>query len=778
LNGGIEKHVRRWRWVGILAAAGVATTFAVIVGTYRLGKAPRQTPVSKPADLPKDADQQLSGVTFTRSEKGREIFALHAARTLAFKQSGSILLSDVYVEYFGQTGDRYDVLKTAEGEYNPSTGNLSTPGDVEIVLNAPRGKLHGADQTPAETDNKAVGGRQPVYIRTSKVASHEHGTLIESTTPVSFHLGQISGSARGLAYGTDRGEITLKQDVEAVFQPAPVKPPQPPIQLSASQLRYGGSGEGVQLWGPIKIQQGKRTAIADEGVISLSAQNRVTEVLLSGHALMQDQTPRGRITLQSDALQGYLSPATSRLSKLMAVGHVQGDSMQASGVAHLEAHAVVLNFDPVTHAPANGAASGNVHLTITQAPRPLAPTATPPGVIQKASREELSTENLEFTFRHQGKNLKEAQTSGPGTLVLYPESPKSGNRTVTAAKFLMAFDRLSRLESIRGTGGTKIVFEPPANARSQVSAVSTGNLLMATFDPATEAIHTVEQSGDFHFTNGDIEAKGEQALDQEREQKLVLTGHPEVWDSDTRARANQVVVLLASDAAEAIGDVHAIHTDPRDPSSLPTNVVADRMTADHRSQVVHYEGNVRAWRGTDVIESASLEVYKTQRRVSTNSRVLTSHLQPPPAGGNGKMAVHSGPTPLTIRADKLDYFDAGRKARYSGDVELDTQDAKILADRLDVYFSLGKKQSDSEVERAVAEGDVKVVQPLRYAKGENAVYDAQAGKVVMTGGPPTVYDTEKGSVTGQRLTFYIHNDRLLVDGSANAPAVSKHRVAQ
>jgi len=778
LEGGIKKHVRGWRWVEIFAAAGVAVTVVVIVGTYRLGKTTRQTPPLKSADLPGDADQQLSGVTFTRSEKGREVFALHAARTLAFKQSGSILLSDVYVEYFGQTGNRYDVLKTAEGEYNPSTGNLSTPGDVEIVLNAPRGKLQGADQTPADARNKVHRGRQPVYIRTSKVTSHEHGTLIESTTPVGFHLGQISGSARGLAYGTERGEITLKRDVEAVYQPAQGRPPEEPIQLSASRLRYGGAGEGVQLWGPVKIHQGKRTAIANDGSISLNAQNRVTEVLLSGQARIQDQTPRGEITLQSDALRGYLDPATGRLNKLTAIGHVQSDSTQVNANAHLEAQAAALNFDPVTHAPANGAASGHVDLTITQLPRPQNTPAPPQSVVRKTSREELSTESLEFTFRPKGKNLKEAETAGPGTLVLYPASPKAGNRTVTAAQFVMAFDPASRLESIRGTGGTRIVFEPPANSRNQAPAVSTANELTATFDPASEVIRTVEQSGDFHFTNGDMEAKGEQAWDIEREQKLILTGHPEVWDSDTRARANQVVVLLASDVAEAIGSVHAIHIDRRDQSSPPTNVVADRMTADHKSQVVHYEGNVRAWRGTDVIESASLDVYKGQRRVSTNSRVLTSHLQPAPTGGREEKQGQTGSTPLTIRADKLDYFDAGRKARYSGNVELDTQDTKILADRLDVYFSPGKRQSDSEVERAVAEGHVKVIQPLRYAKGENAVYDAQAGRVVMTGGPPTVYDTEKGSVTGQRLTFYIHNDRLLVDGSANAPAVSKHPVAQ
>jgi lipopolysaccharide transport protein LptA len=302
--------------------------------------------------------------------------------------------------------------------------------------------------------------------------------------------------------------------------------------------------------------------------------------------------------------------------------------------------------------------------------------------------------------------------------------------------------------------------------------------MLATFDPATEAVRSVEQIGNFHFDDGTLEAKADRARDFAREQKLVLTGRPEVWDPSTRMRADQIILLLASDTAEGIGSVHSIHTDPQNPSALPTNVVAQRMSADRRSQVVHYEGQVRAWRGTDVIESPSLDVYRNERRVSTNSRVMTSHLQAASGKADADKGTAAGLKPVTIRADRLDYLDEGRKARYAGNVELDTEDTRIQSDRLDVYFSAGKGPTDSAVNRAEAQGNVKIVQPMRYAKGENAVYDAQTGKVVMTGGPPTVYDTEKGTITGQRMTFFIHNDSLLVDGSANSPAVSKHRVTQ
>lgn len=782
MNGSIQRHVRGKQWIKLLTGAGLVITAGVVLGAYWLGRSQPQSSLPKPPALPKDVHQQLSGVTFARTDNGRQLFVIHAARTLAYKQGGSTLLKDVEVEFFGRSGKRYDILRTPEGEYNQTTGNLSTPGDVELVLNASPGQLKDLAANPRQPiDQKppdADAARQPVYIRTSKVISTEHGTQLESDTPVRFHIGDISGAARGLIYSSDTSEITLKQDVQAVFRPARGAQAGAPVEVSASRLHYAGPADGVQLWGPVTIHQADRTLTASQGLISVNEQNRITEVLLQGNAHAVDRNRAGELRLQSDLMRGRLDPVTSHLTTLAASGHARGQSAQGGALSRFEAHEVVLNFDPATHVVAKGAATGKVHLTITQArSRQSGPSApqTPGG---KIAKEELATEKLLFAFRPKGKNLKDAETAGPGTLVLYPADTKAGNRTVTAAKFLMAFDAQSHLESFRGTGGTRIVSAPPASSRSQAPAVSTAREMLATFDPATEAAQTVEQSGDFHFNDGTLEAKADQARDFAREQKLVLTGRPEVWDPSTRTRADRIVLLLASDTAEGIGSVHSIHTDPQNPSALPTSVVAQRMTADRRSQVVHYEGQVRAWRGTDVIESSSLDVYRNERRVSTNSRVLTSHLQAASAKADGDKRSAPGLRPATIRADRLDYFDEGRKARYAGHVELDTEDTRIQSDRLDVYFSAGKTAADSEVNRAEAQGNVKIVQPMRYAKGENAVYDVQTGKVVLTGGPPTVYDTEKGTITGQRMTFFIHNDRLLVDGSANAPVVSRHRVTQ
>jgi hypothetical protein len=58
------------------------------------------------------------------------------------------------------------------------------------------------------------------------------------------------------------------------------------------------------------------------------------------------------------------------------------------------------------------------------------------------------------------------------------------------------------------------------------------------------------------------------------------------------------------------------------------------------------------------------------------------------------------------------------------------------------------------------------------------VYVAQDDKFVLTGGPPSIFDAEHGKITGDSLTFYRHDDRVLVEGQGTSPAITTTRVAR
>jgi lipopolysaccharide export system protein LptA len=62
---------------------------------------------------------------------------------------------------------------------------------------------------------------------------------------------------------------------------------------------------------------------------------------------------------------------------------------------------------------------------------------------------------------------------------------------------------------------------------------------------------------------------------------------------------------------------------------------------------------------------------------------------------------------------------------------------------------------------------------MRRGSGENAEYYAKEGKLVLYGGEPTLVDSVRGSTRGQQLTWFINNDRLLVEGGPAQPAISR-----
>jgi lipopolysaccharide export system protein LptA len=95
------------------------------------------------------------------------------------------------------------------------------------------------------------------------------------------------------------------------------------------------------------------------------------------------------------------------------------------------------------------------------------------------------------------------------------------------------------------------------------------------------------------------------------------------------------------------GKVQATHLPSQAPGTpsvatppVPTNVLADKMVVQRQSQIIHYEGHVRAWQGTDVVESSALDVYRTQKRLSSGSQVVTSFLQPAAMVSNQGTAPH------------------------------------------------------------------------------------------------------------------------------------------
>jgi lipopolysaccharide export system protein LptA len=828
----------------LLVLLGVGAVAVVVA--YRLR--PRQVlaPLAPIAPLPANAQQAAAGYSVTHSEGPHEVFTVRAQRSTDLKNGQGTILDGVLVEVFGRTGKQHDLVKANRCQYDSSSGNFSCTGPVEIELDAPQGV-----QTVSESaaGPGTLHGRHPIYLNTSGLVYNQKAGLLTATGRVDWRYGPASGSAVGLAYATRDGSLELDHDVAAtvpVRSPAESRTEPSPslVQLSAAHLRYAKSERQVELTGPVHAVEGSRQADAGHALLDLDAQNRLIRALLDDGMRAEDTSEGASRTAQAETVEAGFDPATGDLTGLNASGDVHLQSQSETGAtSQLVADQGHISFVGAHFHPVRGEAAGNVRVTSEPgSARGGAQTTevrTSP-VSGGLAREELEAANLEFTFRPADATLDEAHTVGAGKLSLVSADPKTGNRVIRASQFLMAFDTKSRLKNLGGLGPTRIVFEPAKNApRGTVAMASQGDSLLATLDPASGGLQSVQQVGHFQFVDADRQATADRADYSSDGDFLTLNGSPVVSDPNTHIQADHIVMHLATNSAEGVGHVRSTHTGglPEDGQTIQqqgfnshsgtagqgdvTNVLADRVDADRNQQIFRYLGHVRAWRGQDVIDGPELDIYRLERRIVADSGVMTSDLEPTPpknsrpgeqnsgsaaievtAGSSSEINVTNRGTnppsplfsvknsqgtvtgkpgaaqPVTIRADHLDYRDLEHKALYRGHVRMDASGATLGCDRLDAYFTVPEPGEPSQLDHAVADDHVVLTEPGRRGTGDHADYFAGEGKIVMTGGPPSLYDVQKGFTTGRSLTFFTQDDSLLVDGGSGFRSRSEHRLSQ
>jgi lipopolysaccharide export system protein LptA len=213
------------------------------------------------------------------------------------------------------------------------------------------------------------------------------------------------------------------------------------------------------------------------------------------------------------------------------------------------------------------------------------------------------------------------------------------------------------------------------------------------------------------------------------------------------------------------------------------------MTAHRSSAVAVYTGNAKLWQNSNVVEAPTLQFDRDHRSLvadSTSSQLVKTVLVQ--VGKNGKV------TPVVITSAYLTYNDTDRKVFLNGGVTAKGSDTTMTARQMTIFLvprsqskggSSGASNSGAssvgmpgQVEKITAESEVVITEPTRRATGDRLVYTAADDKSVLTGGPPSIFDAEHGKITGDSLTFYRHDDRVLVEGRSTSPAVTRTQVAR
>src|SRR6266700_1865743 len=395
----------------------------------------------------------------------------------------------------------------------------------------------------------------------------------------------------------------------------------------------------------------------------------------------------------------------------------------------------------------------------------------------------LRTATFSGDVQMESSGVQRAETSGAAQIAIQPAAADTPQRTlVTAGKFQAHFDNLGQLASVHGAPEARIVTTNPG----QHDRVSTSEMLDASFRPGS-GIEAIIQQGSVVYVDAERKAWADRARYTPADQVLVLAGSPRVVDGSMTTTARSMRLNRATGDAFADGDVKSTYSDLKSQpngallaSSSPIHVTARAMLAHRSPAVADYTGNARLWQDANIVAAPSIRFDRDQRSViaqaSASQMVSTVLVQ---ADKSGKV------TPVTITSSRLTYADNERKAHFDGAVQAKGADVTINANQMDVYLQRRGQSAATQalaatgrVDHIVATGRVLISQPGRHATGNQLVYTSAEDKFVLTGGPPGIFDAEHGKITGVSLTFFRHDDRVLVEGNDTSPTVTQTRVAR
>jgi lipopolysaccharide export system protein LptA len=230
-------------------------------------------------------------------------------------------------------------------------------------------------------------------------------------------------------------------------------------------------------------------------------------------------------------------------------------------------------------------------------------------------------------------------------------------------------------------------------------------------------------------------------------------------------------------------------------SSDPIHVTSRSMTANRSTAIAVYTGDARLWQDANVVEAPTLQFDRDHRSLFAHGPAPT---QAAPAQAAPTLAPDQPVSTMLVQVDKtgkvtpihitsarLNYSDPERRVFLDGGVTAKSADATMTGQQMTVFL-LPRSESKAgtnpaspgQIDRIIAENKVVITQPTRHATGDRLVYTSADDKFVLTGGPPSIFDAERGKTTGDSLTFYRHDDRVLVEGREKSPAVTRTQVAR
>ena len=729
----------------------VSVVGAVCISYYRSARTPGTRAVPQVESLPEGATDLIEGFSVSHSEQGKTTIEVTARVQLGLQDSKS-LLEQVKAKVFRKQEGQFDTITSLRCEVDQVSKDVVFLENVVVTLDTP-------DDGPAESI--------PAVVRAERMTYSRSRDRVTSQAAVSFERGRVSGSSRGLVYHPRGGTIVLPSEVDLKVLPAQAEDHL--LRIRADSLKFHKGSGRVALRSNVRVVKGPTELTADEMRLFFATPAwTLSRIQARGRVRSRSLDPDAMVEVRADRLRYDFGDGPDGLDKVVARGNAVARPLTARSLRELSAREITLSLPPRSRSIRRLAAVGDARVRF-QGPGPspaetgTAASSRPPGGI---TRRILSSPRVYALFRPGTGRLSRVQALGPSTLEEIPGGYGEERRKLSARAMNLFYGEDSeQLERFTADREVELVFSSASGTVRETRS----HHLTALFDGQTDRLSEIRQTGDFHYREPGRQAWSDSATHRVDSSLIRLEGRPKVTDAQGETEADVIEFHRDRHLLKAEGGVRSAYFGAGDGPGRHPAVFASAQFMEYRTRegIGRYRRNARLWQKDRILYAEDIRLNRLEGKLVATGGVTNLFHRPGEA--------ESSPGTM-VRSERMTYEEGARKIVYEDGVATTTPEGRLQSDRLQVF--LRQEKGQTSVDKALAEGNVRVAQPNRTAFSQWAEYRGREGKVVLWGGPPQVVDNERGSTTGARLTIDIGGGSVAVEGNSQNRAVTTQRLSR
>jgi lipopolysaccharide export system protein LptA len=785
----------------VLVIGGVGATYYARL-KQQFANAP-----AKPRTLPPGMLGNYHGWTYTHTSSQNTVVKISAddVKELDGKEELTNLVLDIY----HKGGDAYDHVKSERAEFDIQSGMLYSDGKVDIILDVkpdepPSGKLMSITSSGVHVESK-----------TGKATTDRLAT---------FHFDRGEGQCVGADYDPDTRELKMRSEVHLTWRGT--DPNTIPMKIETGDLYYKERDQKVYLEPWSKLTRDTLTLEAGPAEVTL-ASGGVLQHVETTNAHGTDLRPARNLEYAAKQLTVDFNDS-NQIQKITGTEDAHVVSTAETTATTLTADKVVMEFDTQGDDSLLQKADATGHGYMESKPV-IKPGADP------SDTRILKSDVIHAKMRPGGQELEAVETDTPAAIEFIPNKPENPHRWMNGDRISILYAEKNQIQTVRSHAVTTRTEKPklPDQKGAPAPELTWSNELVATFQPNSSQLATLDQWNNFRYQEGDRRAKADHAALDQQKNKINLTGAARVWDATGSADADKILLDQATGDMTAEGNVRSTrlpdknkNTDPNQGGGMlsedePLNARAAKMQTTDNNLQVRYEGHAVLWQGANRLEADAVEIDRDNHHMNADGHVVSQLLDKKKDGDSKTADAKSGTSKTsaaasdssakntnaaktsaarpatqsaagqtttnqatrvftTVRAPKLDYDDEKRIARYSDGVELERMNMKVKAKVIRAF--LRNDSHDSSLDHAFAEGSVEVLENAsdrqRHGTSDHAEYYPDDAKVILEGGAPQFIDSVKGTTQGEKLTWFSDEDRLIVAGAPGKSLLHRKKLTQ